>query len=322
MLAARHGIPFSSVRTGQVRGRSVVSAAGSLARIAAGTRDASALIRVFRPEVAFVTGGYVAAPVAVAARRAGVPLLIYLPDLVPGQSIRLTSRFARKVAVSYPESAAAFPGKAVVTGYPVRGELSAAGRDRRGSRFAMGLEEELPVVLVFGGSRGARSINRALVGALPGLLPRAQVVHITGELDWEEASAAGLAAARGPWLRRYRVFSYLHDEMPAALASADLVVSRAGASVLGEYPALGLPAILAPYPYAGQHQDANAEYLVSRGASLAIADSELSARLEPTVLDLLASPGRLSEMARCSAALARPDAAENIARELLLLAGG
>jgi len=345
-LAQRAGIPLRAIATGQIRGRAPWTVARNLARMARGAAQAAAVLHEFQPDVVFVTGGYVAAPVAWAAWRHRRPLLIYLPDLTPGLAIRLTGRLATKVAVTFPEVARYFPGKAVVTGYPVRPELLRA--DRRTARTALGLTEELPVLLVFGGSRGARSINRALVAALPQLLPRCQIVHITGQLDWPEVVLAGCSATLAgccatlagcsatltgcsatapapqstPYESRYHPYPYLHDEMVQALAAADLVVARAGASTLGEFPAVGLPAILVPYPYAGQHQAANAAYLADRGAAVVLEDSDLPDRLASTVLGLLDTPGRLAAMSRAAKALARPEAAQKIASELCQLADG
>ena len=326
-LARRANIPFSAVDSGQIRGRAPWVVARNLARMGRGAQQCSTLIREFKPDVAFITGGYVAAPLAWAAARARpkVPLLIYLPDLTPGQAIRLTSRLAVAVAVSFPEVAPYFPGKAVVTGYPVRPELLAARKDT--ARAALNLRHDLPLLLVFGGSRGSHSINQALLAALPHLLPICQVVHISGQLDWPEIGDSGLriagefAANTGQPDVRYHPFPYLHDEMVQALAAADLVIARAGASVLGEFPAVGLPSILAPYPYAGQHQDANAAYLADRGAALVVSDSELAGRLAPTVLSLFTEPERLAAMAASARNLARPEAAAAIAHELRQLAG-
>jgi UDP-N-acetylglucosamine--N-acetylmuramyl-(pentapeptide) pyrophosphoryl-undecaprenol N-acetylglucosamine transferase len=315
-LARRAGIPFSIIETGQVRGLGLRAAVGSLLRMRRGAAQCKAILREFRPDVVFLTGGYVSAPVALAAWRAHVPVLIYLPDVTPGQSIQWTSRLANRVAVSFPEVARYFGSKAVVTGYPVRAELLKASR--AGARSALGLADDLPVLVVMGGSRGARSINRAVEAALPDLLPRCQVVHISGQLDWpavEEAARHVPEALAG----RYHAHPYLH-EMPLALAAADLVVARAGAATLGEFPAVGLPSILVPYPYSGQHQDANAAYLTERGAALTLRDSELGARLASTVLALWDAPERLAAMAVAAKALARPDAAMNIARELRQLA--
>jgi UDP-N-acetylglucosamine--N-acetylmuramyl-(pentapeptide) pyrophosphoryl-undecaprenol N-acetylglucosamine transferase len=254
-----------------------------------------------------------------------VPLLIYLPDLTPGQAIRLTSRLAAAVAVSFPEVASYFPGKSVVTGYPVRAELLRARKDT--ARASLNLGADLPVLLVFGGSRGSHSINQALLAALPKLLPICQVLHISGQLDWPAIGDAGariaaeVAVTTGETDTRYHPYPYLHDEMVQALAAADLVIARAGASVLGEFPAVGLPSVLGPYPYAGQHQDANAAYLGDRGAALVVPDDELAGRLAPAVLSLLTEPQRLASMAAATRSLARPHAAVAIADKLRQLAG-
>jgi UDP-N-acetylglucosamine--N-acetylmuramyl-(pentapeptide) pyrophosphoryl-undecaprenol N-acetylglucosamine transferase len=329
MLAEREGVPFTAVATGQIRGRSLWTAARSAARMRHGARETGKLIAEWRPDVVFMTGGYVAAPVAWAAYRAKprVPLMIYLPDLSPGRAIQTTSYLASKVAVSFPEVAHYFGTKAVVTGYPVRADLFSVGKPAAWAK--MGLQADLPVLLVFGGSRGARSINRAVVEALPDLLPVCQVVHVTGQNDWDASHAAAQAVLQQgvengkidvDAVLRYHPHAYMHD-MVHALVAADLVVARAGAATLGEFPAARLPAILAPYPFAGQHQDANARYLADRGAALTIPDGELATRLKPVLLDLLGHPERLQAMADAAAALARPDAAANIAAELLALGG-
>jgi len=312
-LATRAGLPFSAIATGQILGQSPWRIGRSLARMAAGVAQCTAIFRQFRPDVVFITGGYVTAPVAWVAWRRRVPLLIYLPDLTPGLAIRLTSRLATEVAVSFPEVARYFGRKAIVTGYPVRPELLMADRDK--ARAALRLAADRPMLLALGGSRGAASINRALAAALPELLPACQIVHISGPADWHAAAetAAKLPATLQPW---YHPYPYLHEEMPLALAAADLVVARAGAATLGEFPAVGLPSILAPYPYAGQHQDANAAYLAERGAAVIVADSDLHARLASSVLELLNAPGRLAQMGQAARTLARPDAAAKIAREL------
>jgi UDP-N-acetylglucosamine--N-acetylmuramyl-(pentapeptide) pyrophosphoryl-undecaprenol N-acetylglucosamine transferase len=345
-LARLAGIPFRSIESGQIRGRAPWEILRSLRQMASGAKQCAEVIREFKPDVALVTGGYVAAPVAWAAWRARprVPLLIFLPDLTPGLSIRLTSMLAAEVAVSFAEAADYFPGKAVVTGYPVRPELMAANRLK--ARRAFGLRDDLRTLLVFGGSRGSRSINRALVSALTQLLEQCQVIHISGQADWAwvaerfglsgsgvaigaersaSSGSSGHAGATYPlataYLERYHPFPYLREEMVDALTAADLVVARAGASVLGEFPAVGLPSILVPYPHAGQHQGVNAAYLARHGAAQIVKDEELSDRLAPTILDLLNSPDRLYAMSQAAASLARPDAAANIVRELRRLAG-
>jgi UDP-N-acetylglucosamine--N-acetylmuramyl-(pentapeptide) pyrophosphoryl-undecaprenol N-acetylglucosamine transferase len=271
--------------------------------------------------VLFVTGGYVCVPVTLAARWAGIPTLIYLPDMRPGLAIKYLSRFADRVAVTAPPAARYFrPGQAVVTGYPVRRELFE--RDQAEARKRLGLtrgEDGLPVLLVFGGSQGAHSINRAVCDGIEALLGAAQVIHLSGPRDagWTRERRASLPE---PLQARYHLYPYLHEEMVDALLAADLAVSRAGASTLGEFPAAGLPAVLVPYPYAGAHQWDNARYLVEAGAAVAIADADLGKALIPTVLDLLSDYSRLAEMRQAARSLARPDAAQCIAQVLTDLA--
>lgn len=313
-LVPRAGVPFATIAGGQVRGQAPWKLARNLWHIARGYRQARGLVADFRPDVCFITGGWVTVPVALAAWRAGVPLVIYLPDITPGLAVKVLRHLATAVAVTADRAASYFPGKAVVTGYPVRRQVWRAGREE--ARRALGLPLAARVLLVFGGSRGARSINRALVAGLDRLLPLAHIVHITGPLDhgWVEEAATRLPAA----LRaRYHVYAYLHEEMPLALAAADLVVCRAGASVLGEMPARGLPAVLVPYPYAGRHQAENADYLAERGAAVVVDDARLAEALVPTVQALLDDETRREQMAAAARALAVPDAAERIAHLLV-----
>jgi UDP-N-acetylglucosamine--N-acetylmuramyl-(pentapeptide) pyrophosphoryl-undecaprenol N-acetylglucosamine transferase len=317
-LSAREGLPFAPVASGQMRGRNPLIVARSLARASRGVGQARRIIASFRPDVVFSTGGYASAPVLIAARWAGCPALVFLPDIEPGITIKLLSRLTQRVAVSFDDAARYFPaGKVVVTGYPVR----RAVRDmtRAAGRSALGLPPDGLIVLAFGGSQGARSINRAVAGAASRWAALAHIIHITGErdYDWAMQQRAGLPAEVQS---RYHVFAYLHNEMPAALAAADLAVARAGASTLGEFPAAGLPSILVPYPYSGQHQYANARFMQRVGAALLLEDSALSSQLAGAVEALLTDAGRRQAMASATRALARPTAAEALAAELRRLA--
>ena len=181
-----------------------------------------------------------------------------------------------------------------------------------------GLSTGLPVLLVAGGSQGARSINNAVLDNLHQLLRMAQVIHISGSLDWPavQAAAAGLPQELSA---RYHPMPYLH-EMGAALASADLVISRAGASVLGEYPFFGLPAILVPYPYAWRYQKVNAGLLARDGAALILEDQLLKSDLLPLIQTLLENPAKREAMRSAMRSLAQPDAAGAIAGQILQLA--
>ncbi len=313
-IVKREGLPFAAISAGGLRGLAPWTVAGNLCKMLAGFVQSLGIVRDFSPDVVLVTGGYVCAPVATAAWLRRVPILVLLPDLEPGLAVRALSRLAKRVAVSFAEVEAYFPQSKVLTaGYPVRAEFFAA--DQIEAREAFGLEAGAKTVTVFGGSRGARSINLALSQRLERLLESCQVIHICGPLDaeWVMERRTKLPDR----LRsRYRAYAYLHEEMPSALAAADLAVARAGAATLGEFPALGLPSILVPYPYAGQHQELNADYLVSRGAAVKVADADLGERLLPTLLELLNDEAALAEMSERARALARPDAARRIAEEL------
>ncbi len=177
----------------------------------------------------------------------------------------------------------------------------------------------MPVLMVFGGSRGAHSINQALASALPELLQEMQVIHITGKLDWQmmEGTRANLPTQQ---LNRYRPYAYLYDEIGAAMRLADLVITRAGASTLGELPLFGLPAILVPYPYAWRYQRVNANYLVKRGAAEVLEDSRLAEQIVPMVRELMTDSAKREQMSQAMRALARPEASERIASQLIELA--
>jgi UDP-N-acetylglucosamine--N-acetylmuramyl-(pentapeptide) pyrophosphoryl-undecaprenol N-acetylglucosamine transferase len=315
-LVRRAGVAFEAVPAAGVHGVGLRALPGNLSRIVRGVAAARRVIRRFGPDVLFFTGGYVAAPVAIAAGR--IPAALYVPDIEPGLALRFLSRRARLVVLTADEARRFHPRRrVVVTGYPTRPEL--APMERGEARRRLSLDPAAPVLLVTGGSRGARSINRAVWGALPTLLEMAQVVHVTGELDWPEVEGrrAEIPAGLAP---RYQPHAYLHDEMGAALAAADLAVTRAGASVLGELPLFGLPAILVPYPHAWRYQKVNADYLEGRGAAVVLDDGDLPARLGPLALSLLADAPRLREMAEASRRLARPGAARAIATEIERLA--
>jgi UDP-N-acetylglucosamine--N-acetylmuramyl-(pentapeptide) pyrophosphoryl-undecaprenol N-acetylglucosamine transferase len=313
-LVKRAGLSFEGIAAAGLRGKNPFVMLGGVWTLSRGFRQARRLIAAFRPDVLLVTGGYVCVPVTLAARLAGVPALIYLPDVEPGLAIRFLARLADRVAVTAPPAAQHFrPGQAVVTGYPVRRELAEGNRAE--ARARLGLTEGVPMVLVLGGSQGARSINRAVSQGIEAMLQAAQVIHISGPRDseWVRERRAGLLT---PLQARYQVYDYLHEEMVDALLAADLAVSRAGASTLGEFPAAGLPAVLVPYPYAGAHQWANARYLVEAGAAVAVADADLETALVPTVMSLLTDNARRAALGHAARALAQPGAAQRIAHEL------
>jgi UDP-N-acetylglucosamine--N-acetylmuramyl-(pentapeptide) pyrophosphoryl-undecaprenol N-acetylglucosamine transferase len=312
-IVPRAGLPFRAVSAGQLRVSSPLTFARNALRLAAGVVQSVGIVRGFRPDAVFATGGYASVPVGVAARVLRRPLLVYLPDVTPGWAVRLLARLATRMATTSERALRHLPGdKTSVVGYPVRDEFWTL--DRAGARRRLALPAQGSVVLVTGASLGARRINEAIVGALPSLLPLAHIVHVTGAVDeaWAREQGAALPAA----LReRYRPSGFL-DDMPAAMHAADLVVSRAGASTLGELPAAGVASVLVPGEYEGWSQAPNAEYLAEKGAAVLLRNDDLG-RLGDTVRALLEDDERRASMAAAARALARPDAARDLARLLL-----
>jgi UDP-N-acetylglucosamine:LPS N-acetylglucosamine transferase len=294
-LVPRAGIPLATIHAAGMHGVGWRSAPGNAARLGLGVWDSWRMIGQFHADVMFVTGGYLTAPAVLAARLRRLPVVVYVPDIEPALAARFAARLAKTIAVTADCSKTYYPKGApvVVTGYPLREEISSATRSE--GRQAFGIPADEPVLLVSGGSRGARSINRALWAALPGLLEVMQVIHITGTLDWPEVEKV-MQELPKVHRARYRAAPYMHEEMGGALASADLVVSRAGASVLGEYPHFRLPSVLVPYPHAWRYQKTNAEYLESQGAAVVLPDETLSESLAAQVLALMQDPPRRKEM--------------------------
>jgi len=315
-LVPREGLRFEAIPAAGVHGVGMRALPGNLYQLASGYSAARRIVRSYRPEAMLFTGGYVGVPVAMAG--AGVPKVSYVPDLQPGLGLRVATRLSSTVAVTAEASRQDYGNRRVViTGYPTRPELVPIAAEE--ARVRLGLDPDRSVVLAFGGSQGARSINEALWLALPGILGMAEVLHITGERDWQRVG--GVQAELPERLQgAYHPYRYLHSEMGDALAAADLVISRAGAATLGEYPLYGLPAILVPYPHAWRYQATNAQYLVAQGGAMLMDDESLARDLLPSVRGLLQDPVRLRGMAEAMSGIATPGAAEAIASEVARVA--
>ncbi len=317
-LVKRTGLPYTAIPAAGLHGVGLRALPGNLLRLVRGYFASRRILDEFKPQVVLFTGGYVAVPMALAAR--GIPSLLYVPDIEPGLALKFLARTARTIALTTPTSRSYFPrtARTVITGYPTRPELDGWTRQRGCEQ--LGLDPERKVLLVTGGSKGARSINRALLACLPDLLPLSQVLHISGTRDWVEIQEA--AVALPPEMARdYHPLPYLH-EMGAALSAADLAVSRAGASILGEYPLFGLPAVLVPYPYAWRYQKVNAAYLVDQGAAVLLHDEDMASDLATILKALLSNPARLEVMHRAMRSQARPEAATRLAELVKRLARG
>ena len=260
-----------------------------------------------RPDVVLGGGGYVAGPMVLAAWTRGIPAAVTEADSHLGLANRLAAPFARRVFLAFPIEGKR-PPKFVVTGRPVPSRSHPTSRED--GRRAFDLPVDGPVLLVFGGSQGARSLNELVVGAFGVEGPA--VLHLAGERDFE-----GL---RGRVSRPdYRLVPYTH-EFGAALGAADLVLSRAGGSVY-DLALAGKPAVLVPYPHAtADHQAKNAGYFEQAGAAVVVRDADI-AKVPALVRELLADPARLASMSARMLAVARPDAADEIAEGLIALAG-
>ena len=284
----------------------------------ASVRAARAFLRDKRPQAVLGLGGYAAGPAVVAARRLGIRTAILNQDALPGRANRYLARQADLVVLQWGTSRGHFPGETdcQVLGCPIRAEFADASRAEGRARF--GLDPERPVLLVTGASQGARTVNRVMQRVWPEFVARHadwQLLHLSGPLDEEETRAA-YADAGAP--AHVRAFTH---EMWLALAAADAVVARAGASTLAELTTLGLPAVLLPYPYdRDRHQHANAQVLVDAGAAMLVEDRrEPESNRGPLLkaLERLADVNARERMARAARQLGRVDAAERVAEWMM-----
>lgn len=265
-------------------------------------------------------GGYVSMPAYLAARRGRVPVIIHEQNALPGLANRVAARFAAAVLTSFPDTP--LPGARRV-GLPVRAaiaELAEQGRASRrvAARAGYGLRDDLPVLLVSGGSSGARSINNAVTGARDELLAAGiQVLHVLGMKNFhddqvviDESTGAG-----------YHPLAYVHD-MDNAYAAADFMLARSGAGTVVETATVGLPALMVPLPIGNGEQARNAEPLVAAGAALLVPDAELdSGRLVGELVPLMRDPARLERMGAAAQAVMPPGAARRVAETVLEEAG-
>lgn len=314
-LLAERDLPHYLISARPLPYRICWAAVTGLAALARGWGEARKHIRAFAPDVVFSTGGYVGAAVVLAARSSRVPVVLHVADAWPDRSNRSLSRSASAITVASPEAARHFKREVIVTGHPVRAEIATATREE-GLR-TLGLAADRPVLLVTGGSQGARTLNNAVLDALPELLDELglQVIHLCGDLDYEQVKRT--AADRMGEREDYRLFAYLANPGPA-LAAADLVVTRGGAGGPAEACLHGIPMIIVPYPYAGGHQRANAEPLAEAGAAVVVEDDEFDgARMVEVAGDILRDPDRARAMSDASRAAGYPEAAADVARVLV-----
>jgi UDP-N-acetylglucosamine--N-acetylmuramyl-(pentapeptide) pyrophosphoryl-undecaprenol N-acetylglucosamine transferase len=307
--AAGFEIDFLKVRG--IDRRNPLRAARAGLEAAGAVRAARRILRHREADVVMGGGGFVAGPAGLAATLGGTPLVLTEADSHLGLANRVLARRARRVCLAFPISGR--EGEPyLVTGRPV--PKAVLEGDRAAARRRFGIAEDARCLLVFGGSQGARSINLAAVEAFAEQPVDFYVLHISGRRDFEEIEQR-LAAA--PHRGRYTLLPY-EPNLGDALAAADLVLARSGGSIF-EVIAVGRPAILVPFPYAtADHQTANAEWMRAGGAATVVLDAELDAeRLRAEVGAVLGDPAKLAAMASAARRLAKPDAAQRIADEVL-----
>ncbi len=314
-LLPREGLPFHALKVRPLKGRSRLAQITALGVLGLRTLQAVGILRRMRPHLVVGTGGYVMAPALLAAALCRYPRVILEQNLLPGMAVRVLSRFAQRVFTSFAETADYLPGRPVVhTGTPVRPDICGLA-DVAPPPFEGRLH-----VLIFGGSQGARRINRAVLEALPLLSRHQQVlrlVHQTGEADLD-----GVARAYQRTRVQAEARAYL-DDMASYYRWAHVVVCRAGASTLAELTACGKPSILVPYPYAADdHQRLNALAMQRQGAAQVILETQLSGtHLYEALRRLLTHPEDLRRQAAHSRRLGRPQAADEIVTACLQLVG-
>ncbi len=286
-----------------------------------GLVDARRMLQEEKPDLVIGTGGYVCGPLVFWAARWGIPTCIQEQNAMPGFTNKTLDKWVRQVYLGYKEAGQYLHGPAekIYTGNPIRSQILLA--DKGEAIRDLGLDPDKKTVLVSGGSRGAQSINHAMLEVERALNGRGdvQVLHATGTANYEEHMTALRAKARLE--DNIFITPYLHD-MPQALAAADIAVFRSGAIGLAELTARGIPGILVPYPYAtANHQEFNARALEAAGAARVLLDRELTGeRLQEAIEYLLIHEQELQAMARASKALGKPAAAAEIARLALALA--
>lgn len=325
-IAESNDIPFTAIQTGKLRRYLAIETVTDMLRIPVGVAQAYRHVLRFGPDVIFGTGGSVSFPTVVAGSRKA-PVLTHEQTAQIGVSNRMASRFARVFAVAFEETATLARQRhrhVVVTGNPVRSSILHGSKEAGLRRY--GFSEEMPVLYVTGGARGASPLNTRIEALLPELLEHVQILHQAGPAS-ANPDVARLRALRDTWpdhlKRRYHVEEFIRDEIGDVYAMASLVFARSGAGTVTECARVGLPSIFMPLPGTwGDEQRKNAALLANVDAAIVIEQSEATqATLRETILELVSSPERLSRMSDAARTVGDPEAASKLLDELLRLAG-
>ncbi|GGH74521.1 UDP-N-acetylglucosamine--N-acetylmuramyl-(pentapeptide) pyrophosphoryl-undecaprenol N-acetylglucosamine transferase [Pullulanibacillus pueri] len=309
-IVEREHLPFHALDITGFRRKISIENVKTVMRFLKGVSKSKSLIHKFAPDVVIGTGGYVCGPVVYAAAKLHVPTVIHEQNSVPGLTNKFLSKYVDHVALSMEEADSYFTkGNTVLTGNPRASEIL-NGNGKIGIE-SVGLKTGKKTVLVFGGSRGARPINEAVIELLPTIATKDyQLIYITGEVHYEQVIAEVNAQGKP---ENISIQPFIHN-MPDVLAGVDLVVSRAGATSLAEFTALALPSILIPSPYVtNNHQEKNARALEKHGAAKVITESELTgASLHKAIDDIMSNPVKRETMMKKAKEQGIPDAAHRL----------
>ena len=327
-LVPAAGLRLEAIQAGKLQRFVSWSTVKGVVRIPVGMAQAVKIVRAFRPDVAFTSGGYVAVPAGLASRITNTPLLMHQQDVSPNLSNKLLAPLATRISVAFADSLRYFPAqKTVQLGNPIRQAiLDVRSISSQQARKELGLASDVPLMLVTGGSQGARHLNQNVCRALPELLKQCQVLHISGNSlfnETRELAEQTLADVESETRQRYRLEPYMDEEMPLALQAADIVLCRSGASSLSELAVLGKPGLLVPLPPAigGSPQETNAAMFQREQAGEVILNNLLKPELIiERVTYILSQPARLQAMSEAASKLAKPNATGEIVETIVTLA--
>ncbi|WP_042356333.1 undecaprenyldiphospho-muramoylpentapeptide beta-N-acetylglucosaminyltransferase [Bacillus rubiinfantis] len=309
-LVPRENIPFKSIHITGFRRKLSIENVKTVVRFLKGVRDSKQYLKAFKPDIVIGTGGYVCGPVVYAAAKLKIPTMIHEQNSVPGLTNKFLSRYVNKIAICFEEAKDFFPReKTIFTGNPRASEV--IGKDGIKGRLSVGLKPTTPAVLIFGGSRGARPINEAVVKSLPQFVGKPyQVLYVTGDVHYEDIKKEAELVGNPD---NVVIKPFIHN-MPEVLAGMDLVVSRAGATTLAELTSLGIPSILIPSPYVtNNHQEKNARSLSEHGAAELVIEKDLTSNsLIAHIERILLNKQTIEEMKLQSRKLGVPDSASRL----------
>lgn len=311
-LVPRENIPFKSIHITGFKRKISFENVKTILRFLKGVKDSKKMLKEFKPDVVIGTGGYVCGPVVYAAAKMGIPTIVHEQNSVPGLTNKFLSRYVDKIAICFEEAREFFPEqKVVLTGNPRASEV--LGQDGIKGRLSAGLKLKIPTVLIFGGSRGARPINEAVIKSLTELSGKSyQVLYVTGDVHFEDVQKE-VELVGNP--ENVIIKPFIHN-MPEVLSGVDLTVARAGATTLAELTSLGIPSILIPSPYVtDNHQEKNARALSENGAARLLLEKDLTGpKLVETIDHILGNEEKLADMKKAAKKLGIPDSAQRLYR--------